>query len=662
MKRTFLCFLLCLPLTAWAQAPALQTKAYEELPLGAIKPRGWLLETLSRQCEHLTSRMDELYPQVMDARNGWLGGDGDQWERGPYWIDGALPLAYQLGHKALQDKVQKWVEWTLASQREDGFFGPATDYPNEPGIQRNNAQDWWPRMVMLKVLKQHYMATGDARVLPFLTRYFHYQLETLPQKPLGHWTFWARFRACDNMDVVLWLYRLTQDPKLLDLGRILHQQSFDYTGAFLDGELLSRQYSIHCVNLAQGFKEPLIYWQQEPDPRYLQAVKKGFADLRHFNGFANGMYGGDEGLHGNNPTQGSELCSAVELMYSLELMAQISGDLAFVDHLERIAYNALPSQITDDFMGRQYFQLPNQVCVVSGNRNFDTKHEGTGNLFGLLAGYPCCTANMHQGWPKFVQNLWYATPDGGLAALAYGPSEVEAVVKGVGVKVVETTAYPMDATLDFVITPARKKGLAFPLHLRIPSWTTDQVAVTVNGEPVQAGAPGTVLVIDRLWLPGDVVRMELPMPLKTQSWYQQSLSVERGPLVYALCMEERWEEKRFEKGRWGTAYWEVTSSSPWNFALELDPASPDQSLSVEIDAAKLHNTWFWNPESVPLRIKAKGRAVDSWKLYDHQMTGPLPYGPALEAARQAPLQDLILIPYGATTLRISQFPVLGPRP
>ena len=61
----------------------------------------------------MTGQMDTIYEQVMGPRNGWLGGDGDVWERGPYWIDGLLPLAYILDNKELINKVQPWIEWTL---------------------------------------------------------------------------------------------------------------------------------------------------------------------------------------------------------------------------------------------------------------------------------------------------------------------------------------------------------------------------------------------------------------------------------------------------------------------------------------------------------------------------------------------------------------------
>lgn len=91
----------------------LKEKPYLELPLGSIQPKGWLLDQLQRMRDGLTGHLDEIYPDVMGKRNGWLGGDGDGWERGPYWIDGLLPLAYILNDQQLKDKVRPWVEWTL---------------------------------------------------------------------------------------------------------------------------------------------------------------------------------------------------------------------------------------------------------------------------------------------------------------------------------------------------------------------------------------------------------------------------------------------------------------------------------------------------------------------------------------------------------------------
>jgi hypothetical protein len=88
----------------------LQPKLYAELPLGTIKPDGWLRDELQRMANGMTGHLDEWYPEVCGERNAWLGGDGDTWERGPYWIDGLYPLARLLDDQALQAKAQRWIE------------------------------------------------------------------------------------------------------------------------------------------------------------------------------------------------------------------------------------------------------------------------------------------------------------------------------------------------------------------------------------------------------------------------------------------------------------------------------------------------------------------------------------------------------------------------
>src|ERR1700742_3806741 len=84
------------PLTLGKPVPnraPLKPAAYMELPLGAIQPEGWLREMLARQAAGATGELDKLYPQVMGVRNGWRGGGGGQWERGPYWLHGVVPPA-----------------------------------------------------------------------------------------------------------------------------------------------------------------------------------------------------------------------------------------------------------------------------------------------------------------------------------------------------------------------------------------------------------------------------------------------------------------------------------------------------------------------------------------------------------------------------------------
>jgi len=260
------------------------------------------------------------------------------------------------------------VDWSIENQRVDGYFGPIPinkDTPRIKGTQQTPSEDWWPKMVMLKVLQQYYSATNDERVIILMDKYFEYMLKELPNTPLGHYTFWANRRGEDNLQIVYWLYNITKKEYLLELGELIHQQTFDWTNIHSSDTLLfSNSYTnLHCVNVAQGLKAPVIYYQQSKNEQHLNAPIKGLEALKNGHGFANGMFGGDEALHGNDPIQGSELCSVVEMMYSLESMLPITGNTYYADYLEKITYNVLPTQHNDDFTRKQYFQQANQIKV-----------------------------------------------------------------------------------------------------------------------------------------------------------------------------------------------------------------------------------------------------------------------------------------------------------
>lgn len=641
--------------------PLLQ-KTYIELPLGTIKAEGWMQEQLVRMKNGMTGNLDQVYEKVMGPRNGWLGGDGDVWERGPYWIDGLLPLAYIMNDEALKQKVQPWIEWALASQKSNGYFGPDTDRPYEVGLQRDNAQDWWPKMVVLKIMQQYYSATGDQRVIVFLTNYFKYQLAELPKSPLGKWTFWGEQRGGDNLMIVYWLYNITGDKFLLDLGELIHKQTFNWTDVFLNQNHLSRELSMHCVNLGQGFKEPVVYYQQNKSPKQIEAVKKAVSTIKHTIGLPTGLWGGDELLRFGNPTAGSELCTAVEMMFSLEEMLEITGDVQWADYLERVAYNALPTQVTDDYSARQYYQQTNQVQITREWRNFSTPHDDTDLLFGELTGYPCCTSNLHQGWPKFVQNLWYATADNGLAALVYAPSSVDAkVANGLLVNVKEETNYPFEETIKFTFSFADKKmkKAFFPFHFRIPEWCKQPI-VKLNGETLCVDAySGEVARINREWKQGDCLTLEFPAEISISRWYDGSAVVERGPLLYSLKMNEKWEKKNFEADkvdRYGNYYYEVTSDTPWNYSLPKEILNPEKVKdNFVFEKTSSMALYPWNVENAPTKIKAKARPVNGWSVY-RGSAGSIGYY-TQQGNDIGEYEEIELIPYGCTTLRITEFPV-----
>ncbi len=640
----------------------LVTQPYVQLPIGAIKPKGMMLEMLKRQRTGLTGNLDEVYEVVCGETNGWLGGEGDGWERGPYWIDGLLPLAYMLDDEELKAKAQKWVDWSLENQREDGYFGPRElpeDYKRIPGIQQGDRADWWPRMVMLKVLQQYYMATSDERVIDMMTKYFKYMLKELPTTPLNHWTYWGEQRGGDNLAVVYWLYNITGDKFLIELGDLIQKQTFSWTNVFNEGAIrqLNPLPDLHCVNVAQGIKTPVIQYQRTKDVEELNSVHKGLEDLRSIFGFVNGMYGGDEHLHGNNPTYGSELCSAVEMMFSFESILPVTGDVAYADYLEKIAYNVLPTQSNDDYTRKQYFQQANQISLTIDRRNF--LNDNLGHIvYGVATGYPCCLTNMHQGWPKFVQNLWYATADNGVAALVYGESEVSIKVgDGSEVTIVEETKYPFSDKVRFTISC--DESLEFPFHLRIPEWCKNPT-ITINGKEVKPAVEDNIAKLNYSWNSGDVVELSLPMEIKHSYWYNNSVGVERGPLVYALKIGEDWSEvkKDMPSDYWykKDSYFEVRPTTPWNYTLLTKYLNPESyAIECEDDIA----LYPWNLENAPITLTTKAKEITYWT----KEIAEAGYIPSMSAPRAPELwkveeQTIELIPYGCTTLRISEFPLI----
>ena len=652
-----------------ARADTFVAPVYKTLPLGAVKPQGWLLHQLQIMRNGTSGHLDEVYGKVKND-NGWLGGKGDGWEETPYWLDGAVPLAYLLNDAALKNKVLRYINWTLDHQRPSGYFGPVTKTEREKNIaigvsNAADGDDWWPKMVMLKVLQQYYTATNDTRVLPFMTRYFHYQLEVLKTCPLGKWTEWATSRGAENVMVAQWLYSISKDKKLLELATLLQSQAFTWSSW-----LGNRSWVIdaaaqqndqhwmrrHGVNVGMGLKDPVMNYQRTGNKKYLQDLHTGFTDLMNLHGLPMGIFSADEDLHGNAPTQGTELCAVVEAMFSLEEIIGITGDPLYMDALERMTFNALPTQTTDDYNNKQYFQVANQVNIKRGVFNFSLPFDREmNNVLGMRSGYTCCLANMHQGWTKFTTHLWYGTAGNGLAALAYSPNEVTAKVgkNNTPVTIREVTGYPFEDQVLFRI--ATQKSVAFPLELRIPAWC-DEAAVLLNGEKLRTAKGGQVITVNRNWSNNDQLVLQLPMQVRTSNWGRNSRTVERGPLVYALKLEEQWEKGHDEAEG---DYFSVYPKGEWNYGLpEKIIREPAKYLQVST-VKPVTDTFVWNLANAPVAITTTGKQIPEWKLVDDVAPQPVTDRNGIYKGKVSDKEtNITLVPYGCTKVRIVAFPVV----
>lgn len=606
---------------------------YALLPLGSVKPAGWLERQLRIQADGLTGHLEEFWPDL-GPNSAWLGGSGEGWERGPYYLDGLVPLAYLLDDPKLVERARKWITWTLEHQLPDGSIGPAAN------------KDWWPNFVMLKVLTQYQEATGDQRVIPLMEKYFSYMAKNLDAQPLKEW---AIFRWQDQVLSVLWLYNRNGDSKLLELARKLKAQGHDWPGQFVDFKYKNKVTKpevglpTHVVNNAQGLKTAAVWYQVSGNKQDLNLLHNQFRQLDQYHLHPNGAHSGDEHYAGRSPVQGEELCSIVEGMFSLEHIIAVTGDANFGDRLEKLTYNPLPGTMSKDMWAHQYDQQPNQVLVSLAKRDWTTNGPQS-NLFGLEPNFGCCTANMHQGWPKFVANMWMATATEGLAAVAYGPSRVTARVRGgKTVTIVEDTEYPFRDSIRLTINPA--SPVTFPLELRIPSWAAG-ARISINGKQTGSVKPGSFHIIERDWKSGDKVEIKFPMALRISRWYNDSVAVERGPLVYSLRIGEDWKKVK-EHPR--APDWAIHPTTPWNYGLIVDERNPGRTIKVEEHVV---GPYPFSPEGAPVVLKAKAKKIASWTMLNDSAAPP----PSSPVASTEPTETVALVPYGAARLRITAFP------
>jgi DUF1680 family protein len=631
--------------------------AFRPLPLGSVRPLGWLTRQLRIQADGISGHLDEFWPDIKDSR--WFGGDTEAWERAPYWLDGLIPLAFVLDDEALKAKVMRTMDYIITHQHEDGWLGPR-EMIAAAGRPEDAHYDLWAQLLATKVLVQYHDATGDARAVEAVEKCLRRIDRHIDTAPLFNW---GQFRWFEALIAIYWLYEKTGEAWLLDLAVKLHAQGFDWRAFFarwpITGPTPQHRWNFmgHVVNNAMAPKAYALWQRISGDDGDRTAVYDMIGKLDGYHGMVTGVFTGDECLAGRQPTHGTELCAVVEYAFSLEVLLSVLGDPAFGDRLEKIVFNALPATFSPDMWSHQYDQQVNQVeCSVVENRIWNTNGPAS-NTFGVEPNYGCCTANLSQGWPKFAANLWMtpvvycgepATP--GLAAVAYAPSRVETEIDGVPVTVTLETDYPFRDMLRFTVTVERP--VRFSLWLRIPEWAYEP-GLRVDGSVMIPPTPGTYHEFNRLWHDTAQVDLWLPMLPALRRGYNDAVALTRGPLVYALKIGEEWrrinEDQPYRE--LPHADWEVYPTKPWNYALAVNEDTLFEDVTfIEFPVGEMP----FSPQGAPVEATAKGKRLPEWGM-ENGSAADAPQSPVTSAE---PLETLTLIPYGCTNLRITEFPVL----
>jgi DUF1680 family protein len=352
------------------------------------------------------------------------------------------------------------------------------------------------------------------------------------------------------------LYRVTGDRRCLELAQIFLEargpgdSSYNQRHQLVVDQTTAVGHAVRANYMYAGMADVAAL---TGEARYVTAITKIWDDVVQKKMYVTGSvgalakgeaYGADYEL----PLDGyNETCAAIGFMMWNQRMFYLTGDARYLDVFERTAFNGALSGVS--LSGDRFF-YPNPV-VYDGQAKNNHGFAGRAPWFGCA----CCPPNVVRTLAALA-GCFYAVRDDALLVNFFGQSEGAATVAGVKVKLEQATDYPWQGGVRLAVTPERPA--MFTVKVRVPGWAQGRPVpsdlygyaepaparwtVRVGGRDVPAKLEQGFATITREWRAGDVVELELPMPVRAVRGHPRiaatagRVALERGPLVY--CLED----------------------------------------------------------------------------------------------------------------------------
>lgn len=659
---------------------------FQPFPLGSVKPLGWQLEQIKLMAEGMPGHMHEFYRMITDAP--WFGGHTEYSplnEAYTYYYDGVVPLAYLLNDQRLIDHVINSTDYLLNHQHEDGWLGPEHD------LRRRN---FWGRYPLFLGLMQ--LAQAEPKREQDIIRSMHRFVDLMQQmlkngyegyvwKPGSLFDQqWGRSRAADMIVVLQWLYEHhphENAEKLHDCIVWMYEMAYDWSYYFSEDVFLKQELEdhpndlldslfpyLHVVNAAQGLKSPAVMRRLTHDDKLGEKARVGTEWTFRYHGTPSGAIYGDERQSSQKPYRGTELCSVVESLFSLNYLYQALGDKYFLDRAEEAAFNALPAMITPDWWAHQYVAQTNQPASHELGRTPFWNVGPWGQTFGTEPNYPCCAVRFSTGLPKYLASSFLRKGEDHVVHALLGPAELRTILhpssggqRGLNkVHISCSTNYPFSHLLEYNITTSSPIYFSF----RVPEWNlAPQSGLRVNGQgPALPLEPDLFTGLHTVLLPHGKhsLKVWFGASVRVEHHEDDTISIHHGTLLYALPIHANASSRR--PGRYQAPGEAPEEAKDWTFVprdnetwnLAIDPSTLRFYDDEGRYAANVPNP-IWETFAAPGSITVLACPVN-WSL-NNDRWAPMPPSEAnggRDCTGRARMVELK--PYGGTRIRIAQFP------
>ncbi len=637
-------------------------KNLKKLPLGAIRPQGWLLDQM-RYASNLQKRIGSLSGLVKDGE--WNGG-----ESLPRYVRGLILLSCALDDKNLKEKVSSFMSLIFASANEGGDFGP------------KNTSSLTPKIEAVKTLLTYYEATGNERVLPFLKKFFKSQFNTYSVS--SSW-YDSRARLLEEIGAIEAVYRETDLEWLQDLGEKLRDSSNDWfklanrfpykkpyqryisqtalkhiqkqvlsVDCAKDGEkkhkTLSPEYinnqwhkkkhkvavETSGVNLAKAVKYPAVYGRFIGDDNLKNLSLKLVSALEKRHGTPLGMFACTPRIAGTKGVGAVDVEAGVEMLESLVEVVKETRSYELADLIERIVFNMVAGASFDDCSAVQDMVFVNQTEASQARKlpyaeqdnAFYTKKASRGAI-ALLSAYPL-----------FLQTACMVK-DEQLNFITYAPCTMDVSVGGCNLTISERTGYPFRNAVVFKVEQADGEP-EVKINFRVPKNTYMQL---ISGGQIVASGSKEISV-KCILKAGSTFMLKMNIPLTVEENADGSRSLFKGNLLMALKLPCDVAQDSSDRR---TLI--VKCSKKWNIAPLLSKKSTKKLFEDERVVVHDISGVPFAQEQPPFELKIRSKNVLNW---DYDTSGFESFPKKCSFSEES--LERTYVPFGCTLTRIAKFP------